>query len=56
MWLKREPCYRLYTLSEGKKRAQEALAYNTLVIAWLELARMAAEDRTTASKQQDLSF
>ena len=56
MWLKREPCYRLYTLSEGKKRAQEAPAYNTLVTAWPELARLAAQERTTESKQQDLSF
>ena len=37
----RELCYRLYTLCERKKRAQEALAYNGLVQSWPELARLA---------------
>ena len=37
----RELCYRLYTLCERKKRAQEALAYNALVQSWPELARLA---------------
>ena len=39
----RELCYRLYTLCERKKRAQEALAYNALVQSWPELARLARE-------------
>ena len=30
----RELCYRLYTLSERKKRAAEALSYNSLVQSW----------------------
>jgi putative DNA methylase len=37
----RELAYRLYTLCERKKRAQEALAYNALVVAWPELMRLA---------------
>jgi putative DNA methylase len=37
----RELAYRLYTLCERKKRAQEALAYNSLVVAWPELMRLA---------------
>lgn len=37
----RELCYRLYTLCERKKRAQEALAYNSLVQSWPEIQRLA---------------
>jgi putative DNA methylase len=39
----RDLAYRLYTTCERKKWAQEALAYNSLVIAWPEIARLAAE-------------
>jgi len=39
----RELCYRLYTLSERKKRAAEALAYNGLVQSWPEIVRLARE-------------
>ena len=37
----RELCYRLYTLCERKKRAAEALRYNTLVQSWSEITRLA---------------
>ena len=37
----RELCYRLYTLCERKKRAAEALSYNSLVQSWPEIARLA---------------
>lgn len=37
----RDLAYRLYTLCERKKWADEALAYNGLVIAWPELTRLA---------------
>ena len=37
----RELCYRLYTLCERKKRATEALSYNSLVQSWSEIARLA---------------
>ena len=36
----RELCYRLYTLCERKKRAAEALSYNSLVQSWSEIARL----------------
>ncbi|HET7626223.1 MAG TPA: DUF1156 domain-containing protein [Verrucomicrobiae bacterium] len=39
----RELAYRLYTLCERKKRANEALAYNGLVQSWPELIRLAQE-------------
>jgi putative DNA methylase len=39
----RELCYRLYTLSERKKRANEAMAYNGLVQSWPEITRLARE-------------
>jgi len=39
----RELCYRLYTLCERKKRANEAMAYNGLVQSWPEITRLASE-------------
>jgi putative DNA methylase len=39
----RELAYRLYTLSERKKRAAEALSYNALVQSWPEIVRLAGE-------------
>ena len=38
----RELCYRLYTLCERKKRAVEAMAYNSLVQSWPEINRLAS--------------
>ncbi|MGI6414496.1 MAG: hypothetical protein ACOX1P_02415 [Thermoguttaceae bacterium] len=43
----RELCYRLYTLCERKKRAAEALAYNSLVQSWPEIVRLASQRRDT---------
>ncbi len=40
----RELAYRLYTLCERKKRANEALAYNALVQSWPELLRLSKEE------------
>ena len=37
----RELAYRLYTICERKKRAQEALSYNGLVQSWPEITRLA---------------
>ncbi len=39
----RELCYRLYTVCERKKRANEAMAYNALVQSWREITRLARE-------------
>jgi putative DNA methylase len=47
----RELAYRLYTLCERKKRAQEALSYNGLVQSWPEITRLARESRTPRAEQ-----
>jgi putative DNA methylase len=39
----RDLAYRLYVTSERKGWTHEALAYNSLVVAWPEIARLAAE-------------
>jgi len=49
----RELAYRLYTLCERKKRAQEALSYNGLVQSWPEITRLA---HTTAPAPQTQLF
>ena len=48
----RDLAYRLYTTCERKGWAQEALAYNALVVAWPEITRQAAERRRAAPVQQ----
>jgi len=40
----RELAYRLYTQCERKKRAHEALAYNSLVQSWPEILRLAKNE------------
>ena len=50
----RELCYRLYTLCERKKRAQEALSYNGLVQSWPEITRLAREGRKPVTEQAGL--
>ncbi|HVX15453.1 MAG TPA: hypothetical protein VHC22_29960 [Pirellulales bacterium] len=52
----RELAYRLYTLCERKKWADEALAYNGLVIAWPELAKLAIAERSKAGTAQQQMF
>lgn len=47
----RELAYRLYTVSERKKRASEALAYNGLVQSWPEIVRLAREVGQAAPAQ-----
>jgi putative DNA methylase len=39
----RELCYRLYSLCERKKRANEAMSYNGLAQSWLEIVRLSRE-------------
>lgn len=43
--LARDLAYRLYSTCERKKWAQEALAYNSLVVAWSELTKLALSNR-----------
>jgi putative DNA methylase len=49
----RDLAYRLYQICERKSRPQEALAYNSLVIAWPEIVRFVA-GRDSAAAQTDL--
>ena len=39
----RELCYRLYTICERQKQAEDALRYNALVQSWPEMVRLAGE-------------
>jgi putative DNA methylase len=48
----RELAYRLYSICERKKWADEALAYNSLVIAWPELTKLAAAQRNQVPQRQ----
>ena len=50
----RELCYRLYTLCERKKRAAEALSYNSLVQSWPEITRLAREEQKAGAEQTSL--
>lgn len=50
----RELAYRLYTISERKKRAPEALAYNGLVQSWPEITRLAREGSKSQPDQAGL--
>ncbi len=50
----RELAYRLYTICERKKRAQEALRYNALVQSWPEIARLARADGMRSAEQTTL--
>ena len=51
----RELCYRLYTISERKKRASEALSYNALVQSWPEIMRLARQqDGKTLTMQAEM--
>ncbi|HJT30909.1 MAG TPA: hypothetical protein VJ783_02500 [Pirellulales bacterium] len=52
----RELAYRLYTLCERKKWADEALAYNGLVIAWPELTKLAHARRQGSRETQEEMF
>jgi putative DNA methylase len=51
----RDLCYRLYSLCERKKRANEALAYNGLVQSWPEISRLSREqDQVVEATQVSL--
>lgn len=50
----RELAYRLYTLCERKKRAPEALSYNSLVQSWPEIMRLSLERINLPEEQADL--
>ena len=48
----RDLAYRLYSICERKKWAEEALAYNGLVIAWPELSKLALSSRVRQPEAQ----
>lgn len=52
----RELAYRLYSICERKKRAPEALAYNSLVQSWPEIVRLARGEQggAQAPEQREL--
>jgi adenine-specific DNA methylase len=52
----RDLAYLLYNICERKKWADEALAYNGLVIAWPELAKLALAERSKAPEKQSEMF
>ena len=52
----RDLAYRLYSICERRKWADEALAYNGLVIAWPELTRLALAERNKAPATQSEMF
>ena len=53
----RELAYRLYAICERKKRAPEALAYNSLVQSWSEVARLAVvQQQGRAVEQQGMDL
>ena len=46
--------YRLFTTSDRKGWAEEARAYNSLVVLWPDLVRMAAKETKTTPVQEEL--
>jgi putative DNA methylase len=51
----RDLAHRLYSICERKKWAEEALAYNGLVIVWPELTKLALAERSkTKDTQQEM--
>ena len=48
----RELAYRLYTICERKRRAAEALSYNSLVQSWPEIADLARKEQQEAPLKQ----
>jgi putative DNA methylase len=48
--ISRDLAYRLYSTCERKKWSQEALAYNSLVVAWPELTKLARSARLVRPK------
>jgi putative DNA methylase len=52
--ISRELAYRLYTVCERKKRAQEALSYNGLVQSWPEIMRLARETARPVERQAEI--
>ncbi len=52
----RDLAYRLYSTCERKKWSQEAMAYNSLVVAWSELTKLALANRNRQIETQNELF
>ena len=52
----RDRAYRFYVVSERKRRAADALAYNGLAQSWPEIVRIAGEQRATTATQGALEL
>ncbi len=50
----RDLSYRLYTICERRKWAQEAIAYNALVLSWGDVQRLAEERKAATPTQAEL--
>ena len=50
----RDLSYRLYTVCERRKWAQEAIGYNALVLSWPDLKRLADEQKVAGPSQREL--
>jgi putative DNA methylase len=52
----RDLSYRLYTICERRKWSQDALGYNSLVLAWSDVQRLVGEMKATAPTQGEMSL
>jgi putative DNA methylase len=52
----RELAYRLYTICERKKWAQEAMAYNSLIVAWPEIVKLSQSSDGSGGEAQTTMF
>jgi putative DNA methylase len=52
----RDLAYRLYTTCERKKWAKEALAYNSLVVAWPEITKLALAEHGASAESEPRLF
>jgi putative DNA methylase len=50
----RDLSYRLYTVCERRKWAQDAIGYNALVLSWPDLKRLADEQKAAGPSQAEL--
>jgi putative DNA methylase len=50
----RDLSYRLYTVCERRKWAQDAIGYNALVLSWPDLKRLADEQKDLGPAQREL--
>jgi len=50
----RDLSYRLYTICERRKWAQDAIGYNALVLSWPDVKRVADEQKVTGPSQREL--